>query len=65
MRFEAKNSYFKEMAHVIGNYKNIAKTLALRHQRLSCYYLQGEQNDTEYGKGTFKCQYFSSTTCNR
>ena len=55
MRFEAKNSYFKEMAHVIGNYKNIAKTLALRHQRLSCYYLQGEQNDTEYGKGTFKC----------
>ncbi|XP_019860559.1 PREDICTED: uncharacterized protein LOC109588897 [Amphimedon queenslandica] len=51
MRFEAKNNYFKEMAHVIGNYKNIAKTLSLRHQRLSCYYLQGSQIDLEFGKG--------------
>lgn len=37
MRYEAKNKYFKKMAQVIGNYKNIEKTVAGRHQRLMCY----------------------------
>ena len=39
MRFEAKNSYFKRIAQAIGNFKNIAKTVAIRHQRLNCYNL--------------------------
>ena len=54
MCFEAKNHYFKEMAHIVGNYKNIAKMLSFWHQRLSCYYMQKNYNleaVTEYGKG--------------
>ena len=50
MRYEAKHRYFKQIAKVIGNFKNIAKTVAQRHQRYMCYvlsnpsdYLQSEQ----------------------
>ena len=32
MRFEAKHHFFKRSAVVTGNYTNVAKTLALRHQ---------------------------------
>ena len=39
MRFEAKHSYFKMLAHRVRNFRNIPKTLACRHQRLMCYYL--------------------------
>ena len=38
MRMEAKHSYFKKIAQV-GNFKNIAYSLARRHQRLMCLYL--------------------------
>ena len=38
MRMEAKNSYFKRVAQ-IGNFKNIALTVARRHQKLVCAYL--------------------------
>ena len=41
MRFEAKHSYFKHIARVIGNFKNIPKTMALRHQHFMCYQLIG------------------------
>jgi hypothetical protein len=41
MRFEAKNSYFKQIAQVGSNFKNIAYSVAKRHQRLMCGYLQG------------------------
>ena len=37
MRYEAKHSYFKRMAHVVHNFKNISKSVAKRHQRLMCY----------------------------
>ena len=37
MRFEAKNGYFKDLAHRIKNLKNIPKSLAHRHQAWSCY----------------------------
>ena len=40
MRFEAKHSYFKSMAQRVKNFRIIPKTLANRHQRLMCYYLQ-------------------------
>ena len=36
----AKHSYFKHIARVIGNFKNIPKIMALRHQHL-CYQLIG------------------------
>ena len=34
MRYEAKHHYFKQNARVTGNFINIAKTLAVRHQML-------------------------------
>lgn len=37
MRYEAKHSFFKKLASIIGNYINHPLTLAKRHQRLQCY----------------------------
>ena len=39
MRYEAKHSYFKHLAHVLGNFKNIPKTLAEHHQMYMCYHM--------------------------
>jgi len=39
MRFEGKHKYFKKIAQTLGNFKNIAKTVATRHQRYMCYKL--------------------------
>lgn len=39
MRYESKHSYFKQLARITGNFKNIQKTLAYRHQRYMCYQL--------------------------
>ena len=36
MRFEAKHSYFKSLAHRV---KSFPKTMANHHQKLVCYYL--------------------------
>ena len=36
MRYEAKHNYFKHLARVLGNFKNIAKTFA-DHQQYMCY----------------------------
>ena len=41
MRMEAKNSYFKKAGR-ITNFKNIAYSVAARHQRLICGYLQSQ-----------------------
>ena len=41
MRMEAKNSYFKRIAQ-IRNFKNLSFSIAKRHQRLICGYLQGK-----------------------
>jgi len=32
MRFEAKHGYFKRLAHIVCNYRNVCKTLACRNQ---------------------------------
>ena len=45
MRYEAKHRFFKQIAKVIGNFKNIAKTVSLRHQRYMCYVLS---NPTQF-----------------
>ena len=37
MRFEAKHQYFKKLAHVVCNFRNIALTLAGRHQQRQCW----------------------------
>lgn len=33
LRYELKNSFFKCSAHAVGNFRNISKTLACRHQQ--------------------------------
>lgn len=42
MRHEAKLNMFKRASH-LGNFKNIALSLAFRHQRLLCYELASEK----------------------
>ncbi len=37
MRYEAKHSYFKQLALSMGNFINIEHSLAMRHQLLQCY----------------------------
>lgn len=37
MRYEAKHSYFKTMAAYMGNFTNVAYTIADRHQTHNCY----------------------------
>ena len=66
MRFEANNSYFKRLGQTIGNFKNIAKTLATRHQRLSCYHLSCNEDDiygdlTTIGKSKKEAEKISRT----
>ena len=39
MRYEAKHRYFKRWCSIMGNFKNIAKTLANHHQKYLCYLL--------------------------
>lgn len=66
MRFEAKHNYFKSLAQRVKCFKNIAKTLASRHQRLMCYYLSNPLSSviikgTKTSKGTLMqlhCVYF-------
>ncbi|XP_047143709.1 uncharacterized protein LOC105850147 isoform X1 [Hydra vulgaris] len=36
MRFEAKHNFFKRIAHIVWNFRNIAYTLAFRHQLAQC-----------------------------
>ena len=38
MRFEARHRYFKRLAVQLGNFINVAYSLAMRHQRLKCYH---------------------------
>ena len=53
MRYEAKNKYFKKIGTYIGNFKNLEKTVAFRHQRFMCHKMTCTTNflggDTVYG----------------
>ena len=37
MRYEAKHSYFKQLAQSMGNFVNAPYSLAMRHQLYQCY----------------------------
>ena len=37
MRYEAKHNYLKKLAQNVGNFINVAWTLASRHQQWQCY----------------------------
>jgi len=55
MRYEAKHSYFKRLAQITGNFKNIAKSLAGHHQQYMRYHMSNAsylRRDLEYKKGT-------------
>ena len=54
MRFEGKHNYFKDLSQKTKCFKNIAKSLSHRHQRLVCYHLSKSQSlvkEMEIGKG--------------
>jgi hypothetical protein len=36
IRYEAKHNYFKRLAHIVCNFKNICKTMAVRNQIQQC-----------------------------
>ena len=44
MRFEAKHNYFRRLIAIVKNFKNVCKTLAVRHQMLQTYYF-GSSSD--------------------
>lgn len=48
MRFEGKHAYFKDLAHRVKCFKNIPKTMAYRHQRSTCYYINGSRGSPFY-----------------
>ena len=44
MRYEAKHRYFKQLAGILGNFTNVAYSLAARHQRLQCLKVNSSGN---------------------
>lgn len=53
-RFESKHQRSKKLIHVTGNYKNVPKTLAMRHQHDVAFRLMKPLNDSnlEIGSGS-------------
>ena len=55
MRYEARYKYFKKIGQILGNFKNIEKTVAVRHQRHMCYKMTCCNNflggENEFGPG--------------
>jgi hypothetical protein len=43
MRYEGKHAYFKQIAIRSNNYKNLSKTLSIRHQFRQCLFLSKQQ----------------------
>lgn len=58
MRFEGKHQYFKKMAVVSNNHKNIALTLAKRHQMRQCW---DSQHDRTRNDNAWLLANYSST----
>ena len=56
-RFEAKHQYFKKLAQTLGNFINISKTLANRHQLSQAFYRLQAIDDIEFGKGMKSVEY--------
>lgn len=40
MRFEGKHKFFKNIVHITRNFKNVAHTFAVRHQKMMAFHLQ-------------------------
>ena len=67
MRFQAKHSYFKQLAHSLGNFINLPFSLASRHQQYQCYLnavdLPDSVDSLEVGPGSNVC--FCILHCHR
>jgi len=50
MHFEAKHSYFKKLAQLLGIFINLPYTLASRHQQYQCYLHATVQNEEFPGR---------------
>ncbi|XP_070410625.1 uncharacterized protein [Nothobranchius furzeri] len=48
IRFEAKHSFFKQVARHTNNFRNIALTLATKHQQLISYHLHSSSPSTSH-----------------
>ena len=46
MQYEAKHSYFKQLAGYLGNFTNVALSLGERHQTRSCYFMNAQCGGT-------------------
>lgn len=53
MRYEAKHRYFKQIAGCMGNFTNVAFTLAERHQAQMCYRMNTQADTTNGKKSNF------------
>lgn len=55
MRYEGKHKKFKKIAITIGNFKNIEKSVAFRHQRSMCHMMASRTSflgkNTAFGNG--------------
>jgi hypothetical protein len=49
MRYEAKHSYFKRLAAYMGNFTNVAFTLADRHQTRNCHVTNNSNGERKEG----------------
>ena len=62
MHYKAKHRYFKHLAHVLRNFKNIPKTLAYRHQHYMCYQMLDPAGyiakSVSYMAGKYTCQWY-------
>ena len=55
MRYEAKHSYFKQLAVSMGNCTNLPYSLAMRHQQLRCCLNASKTNLSEVNVGPGMC----------
>lgn len=44
MRFEAKHNFFRRLSHIVCNFRNISKTMAMRHQMMQCYIIYSRKS---------------------
>ena len=65
MRYEAKHNHLKKLAQNVGNFINVAWTLASRHQYWQCLQFMDKdclrQDTTEVGTGMFAIR--ASSNC--
>ena len=65
-RFESKHRYLKQLATRLGNFKNLAFTLATRHQSYQCYLMRENalgSESLEMGPGIYMERIKPSVSC--